>query len=330
MTKPLDISWRTIFKIAVSILLFYFLYQVKEILLWILYAFVISILFEKPIDFLSQRKIPRGIATISIYFFFTLLFIFLIYFFSKPLFAEIQSFINFFPQYFEQISPSLKALGIITFETFEELTKTVQEWLLRASKNIASAISALFGGVFAAFSIISLAIFLSFEKEGVEKLISQISIGKGEWILKIWQEAKEKISLWFGARILICIYVGVATFISLLVLKINYPLSLSVLAGILDFIPILGPILAGILIFIFAVVDSLFKGVFILILFILIQQIEANILAPLLGQKFIGLPPFVVMIALLIGGKLLGLGGAILAVPLAGIFFKVLQEIFKE
>ena len=330
MTKPLDVSIKTIFKIAISILLFYFLYQVREILLWILYAFVISVLFERPIDFLSKKKIPRTLSTLLTYFLsFSFLF-FLIYFFSRPLFTEIQNFINFFPQYFEKISPSLKAIGVITFETFEELSKAVQDWLLKASKNIASTISALFGGVFAAFSIISLALFLSLEKEGVEKIISQISTERGEWILKIWQDAKEKISLWFGARILICFYVGIATFISLLVLRVNYPISLSVLAGVLDFIPILGPIIAGILIFVFAAVDSLFKGVFILILFILIQQIEANVLAPILGQKFIGLPPFLVMISLLIGGKLLGLGGAILAVPLTGIFFKVLQEIFKE
>ena len=330
MKNFFEISWNTIFKIALSVFFFYFLFQIHQILIWILYAFVISILLERPIEFLSKRKISRNISTLLIYFFSFASFIFLIYFSALPLLGEIQNFINLFPTYFEKISPSLKSLGLITFETFEQFTQAFQQWLLKASKNIISAIGAIFGGVFAAFSIFSLAIFISLEKEGIENVFKKISKGKFEWILKIWKEAKEKISLWFGVRILSCFFVGFATFVSLLALKIDYPFSLSVLAGVSNFIPILGPIFSGILIFIFALFSSFLKAIFVLVLFILIQQIEGNILGPILARKIVGLPPFLVLVSLLIGGKLLGIGGAILAVPLTGIIFKILQEIFRE
>jgi predicted PurR-regulated permease PerM len=330
MTKTFEISWDAIFKIAFSILLFYFLFQIHQILIWILYAFVISILLEGPIHFLTKRKVSRNLATILVYFLSSALFIFLIYSSALPLLGEIQNFINLFPVYFEKISPSLKSLGLITFETFEQFTQSIQQWLLEASKNIISAIGAIFGGVFAAFSIFSLAIFISLEKNGVENIFKKISKGKWKWILETWKDAKEKISLWFGVRILSCFFVGFATFVSLLALKINYPFSLSVVAGISNFIPILGPIFSGILIFIFALFESFFKAIFALILFILIQQIEGNILGPILAKKIIGMPPFLVLVSLLIGGKLLGIGGAILAVPLTGIVFKILQEIFRQ
>jgi len=330
MTKEFDISLKVILKIAFAIFLFYLLFQTRQVLLWILYAFIISILIERPIEFLTKRGISRTISTILVYFFSFAFFIFLVYFLSLPLFGEIQNFLQFFPQYFEKISPSLRALGFITFETFEELTQKLREFLFEASKNIVSAVSSIFGGLFSAFSILSLAIFLSLEKKETENFLFAFFGKRKEFAKALWFEAKEKISRWFGARILTCFLVFILTYVSLLALKIKYPLSLSFLAGILDFIPILGPIFAGTLIFIFAILDSFFKAIFIIILFILIQLIEGNIISPLLAERFVGFSPFFVLVSLLIGGKLMGPVGAILAVPLAGIFFKILEEVFKE
>ena len=329
MIKALDISTNAILKIAVSILLFYFLFQIREILLWICFAFVLSIIFEKPIKILS-KKFPLIFSALIVYLSFLFLLAFLIYFLSLPVFEELQNFVRFFPQFFEKISPHLKTLGIISFETFQELTQNFQTWLFKASKNLLSAISAVFGGIFATFSIFSLAFFISIEKGGIEKLIGSLFGTKRDFFLQIWQETKEKISSWFGARVLICFVVGLLTFVSLLALKVNYPFSLSILAGILNFIPILGPLLASLVLFLVALSDSLAKAIFVLVLFLLIQAIDAYVLSPIFAGKIVGLPPFLIMISLLVGGKIMGLAGAILAVPLAGIFFKVLKELYKE
>jgi predicted PurR-regulated permease PerM len=329
MNSRIEISNETLLKIALFILLCYFLFIVCEILLWVLFAFVLAVLFEKPISLLAI-KIPRPVAALIVYFSFFILLIGSIYFISLPLFKEVNHFIKLIPNYFEKISPSLKTLGIISFESFQELTQKLQSFLVSASKNFVSAVSAVFGSLMSAFSIFSLAFFLSIEEKSMEKIIALVFGKKKETVLKIWEEIKEKISFWFGLKIIGSLFCTFLCFISLLVLKINYPISLSFLFGIANFIPILGPLFAGSLIVIIAILDSFYKGILILILLFLIQIIEGNVLVPILARKYVELPPFLILLSLLIGGKLMGIWGAILAMPLSGFFFRFFQRFFEE
>jgi len=329
MNSRIEISNETLLKIALFILLCYLLFIVREILLWVLFAFVLAVLFEKPINLLAI-KIPRPAAALIVYFAFFVLLVGSIYFVSLPLFKEVNHFIKLIPNYFEKISPSLKALGIISFESFQDLTQNFQSFLVSASKNFVSAVSAVFGSLMSAFSIFSLAFFLSIEEKGVEKIIALIFGERKETILKIWEEIKEKISFWFGLKIAGSLFCALLCFVSLLALKINYPISLSFLFGIANFIPILGPLFAGSLIVIIAILDSFYKGILILILLFLIQIIEGNVLVPILARKYVELPPFLILLSLLIGGKLMGIWGAILAMPLSGFFFRFFQRFFEE
>jgi predicted PurR-regulated permease PerM len=329
MNSKIEISTQTLFKIALFILFCYLLFLIKEILLWVLFAFVLTILFERPISFLS-KKIPRAFSALIVYFGFFILLCGSVYFLSLPLFKELNHFLRILPEYFEKISPSLKVLGIISFESFNELTQNLQSFLISASKNFVSAVSAIFGGIMSAFSIFSLAFFLSIEEKGIERILSLIFGEKRESVLKIWKDIEEKISFWMGIKILGSVFCAILCFFTLLALKINYPISLSLLFGISNFIPILGPLFSGSLIVILALLDSLYKGVLALILLFLIQLIEGNVFVPILAKKYVELPPFLVLLSLLIGGKLMGVWGAILAVPLSGLFFRFLQKFFEE
>jgi predicted PurR-regulated permease PerM len=329
--KILDISWGTILKIGIAFLVFYFLYLIRDILIWFIFALIISILFNPAIDFLQKRKVPRGISTIFIYIFAFGILGLLIYFTTPVFISEIRQFTQLFPQYFEKFSPPLKELGVETFESFEVFTKSFQEWLVRASASIFSAISAIFGGIFATLTIFILAIFLSLEEKGVEKTIIIFTPKESQgYILNLWQSCQQKVAGWFGTRILACIFVGLCTYLALYLFKIDYPLALATFAGVTNIIPIAGPIIAGIIIVILAALDSLAKAFFVLIVFILIQQIEGNILTPILTKKFIGLPPVVVLISLMVGGKLWGILGAILVIPLAGIIYEFLKDFLQK
>jgi len=106
----------------------------------------------------------------------------------------------------------------------------------------------------------------------------------------------------------------------------RYPFSLGLISGALNFIPIVGPLIAGGLITMVVALDSVLKAVFVALAFLLIQQIEGSILTPFLTKKFIGLSPTIVLIALAIGAELWGVVGAVLAIPIAGILFEVIRE----
>jgi len=329
--KTLDISWETIFKVAISFFCFYIFYLIKDILILIGFSLIISILLNPAINFLQRRRIPRSISVLFVYIFIfgiSVLFIFQ----TAPIFiSEIQQFTQLFPQYFEKFSPSLRLMGLEAFENFEIFTKTLQDWLVKASSSIFGAVGSIFGGIFSTITVFTLAIFLSMEEKGAEKIITLFSPKKYEaYILDLWVKSQNKVSAWFGVRILSCIFVGLISFLALWLFKIKYSLALAIFAGLTNIIPIVGPLIAGSMIAILAALDSSFKAILILIVFALIHQIEGNILTPILMKKIIGLPPVLVLIALMVGGKLGGLLGGILVIPLAGIIYEFLKDFLKK
>ena len=123
---------------------------------------------------------------------------------------------------------------------------------------------------------------------------------------------------------------GVSTYIVLRIFNVEYAFILSLLAGIFDFIPIIGPILAGLVITLVVALTSVFQAIFVLIALVIIQILEGNLLLPLLFKKFVGMPPALVLIALAVGGKLWGILGAILVIPLAVIIFEILRDYLEK
>jgi predicted PurR-regulated permease PerM len=329
--KILDISWGTIIKLALSAIVFYFIFQTRDILTLFIFSLIIAVLFNPAIDFLEKRKIPRLLSVFLCYFLVFGITGFLIYLVSSAFVSEIQTFSNSFHGYFDKISPFLQNIGGPAFKDFDAFIKTVQVWLTQASSDIFSAVGAIFGSIFSTFTIFFLAIFISLEEKAVERTLVLLFPKKYEAnVLSIWQRVQSKVAGWFGARILSCLFVGILTFLACQIVGINYSFSFGLLAAITNIIPVIGPLVAGTVIVLFTMLDSLGKAVFILIIFVLIQQIEGNIVTPILSKKFIGLPPALVLIALMMGGRLWGIMGAFLAIPIFGILFEFVKEFLKK
>lgn len=329
--KILDISWGTLFKIGIAFVVFYIVYLIRDILVWFIFALVISVLLTPAVDFLQRRRIPRVVATIFIFVSVFGILGVLIYLIAPVFVAEIQQFTTLFPQYFEKFAPPLKGLGLEAFESFEVFTLSFQEWLNQASGSILYAIASIFGGIFTTITIFTLALFLSLEEKGIERTIRMLFPKRQEEeALNIWKSCQLKVSGWFGMRILACVFVGIMSYIALWLFDIDYPFILALFAGLADIVPIVGPIVAGIVIALIAALNSPGIAIVILVVFIIIQQIEGNILTPLLSKKFIGLPPALVLIALIVGGNFWGILGAILAIPLTGIIFEFTRDFLKK
>jgi predicted PurR-regulated permease PerM len=330
--RVLDISWESIFKIVVSAFAVYLVFLLKDILVWVLFGVIISILFDPVIDFLQQKRIPRVISTVGVYM---LLFGILSYiiFATTPLFVgELQKFSQLLPQYFEErISPSLQGLGIAAFSDFESFLNAVGEDAARGSSNIAKALFSIFGGIFSTIFVISVAIFLSIEDKPGERVIVALFPKRYEAVaLDIWAKSQRKVSGWFLSKVLSSLFVAVVSYIGLLLFDVPYPFSLALLSGLLNFIPIIGPLLTTVLVAMLVALDSPSKAFFVVVLLTLIQQVENNIITPILSRKFIGLPPVLVLVALAVGAQFWGIMGAILAIPLAGILFDFLRDFLKK
>ena len=329
--KILDISWKTILKIGLAILSIYIIYSVKDILVWLIFAVIISLLFNPAIDFLQRRRIPRVLATLAVYFvifgFFSVLIISIIPIFS----AEIKQFANSFSDYYQKVSPFLQQLGIPVFNNAQAAIQSLQGTLDSMSESVFDVLVTVFGGIFSTLFVITTAIFLSLEEKAVEKTLVLIFPKKYEaQVLNIWERSQRKVSGWFGARIIGCLFVGIVSYVIFLMFNVRYPGIMALFAGVLSFVPYVGPVIAGILISLLVFPVDILKGIFVLAAFIIIQEIEGKIISPILMKRFMNLSPVLVLISLVVGARLWGFLGALLVVPLAGIVFDFTKEFLQK
>ena len=328
----LDISWETILKVFLAGSVFYLLYLVRDVVLWFFFALIISVLLNPIVNFLRWFRVPKVLAVI-----FTYLSIFgalgLIIYLTAPIFiTEVRQFSQLVPQYFEKVSPMFQELKIEALQSLESFIQTVTGNLEKISVGVLNALTTFFGGVVSTFFVLSLAFFLSLERKGVERVVGLLSPKKyEEYVLALFERCQVKVSGWFGARVLACLFVAVASFIVFYLFKVKYTFILAFLAGVLNFIPFLGPAVTGLLLVLFiTVADSWLKALIVLAAFIVIQQIEGNIISPVLTKKFVGLPPILVLLSVVIGAQIFGFLGAIFAVPVFGILYEFIKEFLEK
>lgn len=331
--KVLDISWTTIVRIFVAGLIFYVLYLARDIALWFFFALVISVLLEPAIKFLRKIYIPRVISIILVYFSIFGILGLLIYLTTPIFIFELKQFTRLLPEYIENIIPLLNQLGFDFIQNFQSLTSFLVGNLEKSSKSVISALLTFFGGIYSGIFILTLALFLSLQEGGVKKVLVLLVPKKHEeYIASLFETSQRKVSGWFGARVLACFFVGVASFIFFFIFDVKYSFILSLLAGVLNFVPYVGPLVTAVLLFLSVIVSSgsWVTVIYVLIVFFVIQMIEGNLLTPVLMKRMIDLPPILVLLALLVGSQIFGFLGMIFSVPVFGIIYEVLKEFLEK
>ena len=161
--KLLDISWGTIIKIITALGGLYFLFLIRDLLIWFIFALVISILFNPAINFLKKIKVPRILGTILVYLALFVLIGGFIYMISFSLIQELVKLSSNAHEYFEEISSFLKPLGLTALENLDNLVSIIGKGIGGASKGVFAAIGSIFGGMMSAMAIFAIAFFLSLE-----------------------------------------------------------------------------------------------------------------------------------------------------------------------
>jgi predicted PurR-regulated permease PerM len=160
----------------------------------------------------------------------------------------------------------------------------------------------------------------------MKKLVwSVVPIRHQPYIMQLINRMQKKIGMWLRGQLILSLIIFALTYIGLLILGVKYALVLALIAGLTEFIPYLGPLLAAIPAVFLAFTQSPMLAVFVAVLYYVIQLTENNILVPKIMQKAVGLNPIVSIAVLLIGFQLAGVVGAILSIPVAtaaSVFFK--------
>ncbi len=331
----LDISWETLFKIGVFIALMYFFYIIRDLIIWFILALIIAVIIEPILKILKRAHIPRIVGAILIY---TFLFVGIGLFLYLTIPFVISEVFNFsktapkeIPSLLEKISPILKPFGFEISKNLKNILDIAQDKLVKSGGNIFNSLSSLFGGALALIFTIFVAIFLSLEEDVIEKILRIFTPRKYEdYIANLWERSQQKVVGWFLIRIIGVVFVGSLSFLLFYFSKVNYPVLLSLIGGLFDFVPIIGPTTAALIILGMGSLGGLTKGLLALLFYGIVELLENIIIFPVLSQRIIKISPVLVLVALFIGGKIWGILGAVLAVPLIAILYEVMKDFFKE
>jgi predicted PurR-regulated permease PerM len=330
----LDLSYVTFVRLVVILFLLVFLYLVRDLLLMIFVAIVIASGLDPIIDFFQKKKVPRTMTILFIFAIFVGLLFLIVYVLIPPIVQQAQQLINVLPQYFQIILDNFsKNYGPfnIGMSNIEEFAKSLTGRFGEIVTNIYSAFSNLLSGVIALVIILVLSFYFTVEEDSFKKFIRSITPTKHRpYVEDLVERLQKQIGLWLRGQVTLGLIVGTLIFIGLTLLDVKYALVLALLAAIFGIVPYIGPIIAAIPAIFLAFNQSPLTGLLAVGLYILVQQFENYLLAPRVMEKTSGLNPLIIVLIILVGGKLAGVLGVILAVPLAMAIQVFLKDIFEQ
>ena len=307
------------------------LYLLLDVLVILFLALIISSALDAPISFLEKRKIPRILGAIMIFVAVAALFGILLYTVIPAAVLEFNSLYNSVLKNYLNI-PHLESMETFSsLPSIEKIESSLENFagifLKGAGSSLVNIVGAVFGGIVSIIAVFILSFYLAVSKYGVEKFLKFVlPVRYEEYVIEIYEHIKSKIGLWLQGQLVLSLIVGILVFLGLLFLGVKYSLIFGILAGILEMVPFVGPVLVGALAALIGFSESFTLGISVIAFFIVIQQLENHLLVPLVMKYTVGLHPVVVVVAFLAGAKLAGFVGILLAIPIAVIIVEILES----
>jgi predicted PurR-regulated permease PerM len=339
--KYFNISALTVVKIILVLILFYFLFLIKNVLAILFVALVFASAIDPWVDWLQKRKIPRGVSMISIYLIMFFILSLLVYLIIPPILEQTNQLSKNFPTVVEKFVTSTAFLrdyaaksGIL--ETIKNSFGTISTNLSNAAGGVFSTIIGIFGGIFTFFLILVITFYMVVEENAIKKLVWSIAPVKHQvYIMNLINRMQKKVGLWLRGQLIVSLFVAILVFIGLSIIniitgKMPYALVLALIAGITESVPYIGPIIAAVPGVFLAFSVSPMLALVVAIMYYVVQLTENNIIVPKMMQKVVGLNPIVSIAALLIGFQIAGIVGAILSIPVATAISVFIFDLFES
>src|SRR5215208_1789138 len=327
---------------AVVLGAFFLLWQVRTFIGWFVIALFLAAVLNPAVNWLQRRHrlMKRPLAIGLTYLGILVALILVVGIFLPVLVDQINGFIKFVttaanapqgPQEYIKGLAKQNGLGGL-FQRFsdqlDELRKQlggVLQNLLSSSGQIALSVAGLLAAL---ATVLTLTFFLILGSE------RYVNFGVGLFperhqplVRRLLSQSAGAISGYITGNLAISVICGITTFIVLLLLGMPYAAPLALLVAVLDLIPLVGATLGGALLVVVGLFVEPWKAVVLLVYIVVYQQVEGSVLQPIVYSRAVQLNGLVILIALLVGGQLLGIPGALLAIPVAEIIRIVVTEL---
>ncbi len=323
--KPhvVTISTRTILAAVAVLLGIGLLWFLRDVLAMFFVALLIAALIDPFAHWFERHRVPRGLGVLIIYILLFAIIAGVIILIAPPLFDQLTDLAR------NVEGPLASALGALEdVRLFTEqygLTQniansfaSVQEGLAQAAGHVFNTIAGIFGGIASFILVLVLAFYMVVEEGAARRLFRHVTPRRYRpYIAGLMGRMQDKLGSWLRGQIVLMVIIGVMTYIGLLIIGVDFPLVLALFAAIAEIVPYAGPIISAVPAIIIAFSMSPVKALIVLLLYVGIQQLENTVLAPKIMQKSVGLNPLVSIFSIMVGFRLGGLVGALLAIPVA-------------
>jgi len=344
MSKEIKISITagTIFTTLLIVAGAYVFWLLRDLVLLVLTAIVIASAIEPWVVFFINRHMPRFVAALLVYVLSFGSVFALLYLFFPPIVADAANFISAMPKYLDTLnvaSPFSTVTNATSFvggsqgtQSFVNTLLSLQSVFAASSGGVLQLFVTFFGGIFSLMLVIVLSFYFALQDTGVDDFLRLVMpVSYEEYSVDLWKRSQKKIGLWMQGQVLLSVIVAILVYLGLLIIGIPYALLLSVFTAIAEIIPVFGSIIAGTVAVIVAYSNGgVALGAIVAGLFVVVNQFESNLIYPLIVKKIVGIPPLLVIVALIAGYTLAGFLGVLLSVPVAAVVLEFITDFDKK
>ncbi len=318
MPRKIEISHKTIIFIVLFLIFLWFLYVVRDIILQFFVALLIMTILNPFVSRLSRHRIPRGVSILLSYILIFSIISLSIAALVPPLIEQTSAFANSLPRF-------INNLGISSVLS-DQLTQQLVSQLASVPAKLVTLTLSLFSNVIGVVAVLVFTFYLLSDREKVSNQLGLfVGENKNKEITRLINILEGRLGGWARGQLGLMLVIAFANYIGLSLLGIPYALPLSILAGLLEIIPYIGPIIAAIPAVVIGFGTSPILGMAVAAMAFLIQQLENYVFVPKIMQKSAGVNPIITLLALAIGFRLAGVIGLLISVPFY-IIFQVLAN----
>lgn len=293
----------------------WFLIKIIYILIALFAAYIIMAAFSPLVRRMQKLKIPKAIAAMITYILILASIVMIVLPLLPFFMSQIQALFSNFPRYVDQAG---KLIGI-TIEPLQ-VEKYLSSQIGTIGINAFRLTSAIFSSLFSVLTIFVISFYLLLDYEQCSKLVAGLFPKESRTkVITTLSQIERKLGAWFRGQLILSFAIGITTWTVLTLLGVPFALPLAILAGILEIVPTVGPILSAIPAVIIGIATSPALTIGVILAYCVIQLLENNVLVPKVMQQAVGLNPIVIITGVMIGGNLLGILGALLSIPFISI-----------
>lgn len=319
--ESVEVGTKILLRILLISLIAAFLYLVRDVVLLIFLAIITSAAVAPAIIRLMRMGFSRTSAVILTYVGLFSAIVALIAILVPIFLTETREFVSHWPRYAEQFGKTLSSfqeylqpLGIVLDK--DSFFTNIEQNASAGFSGIFSTTVSIFSGAISVVGFFFLAVYLSLEEKGIEKFFLLLTPERyHKYALSLAERMSGKVSQWLFGQLLLMLIVFAIYFVGLTLLGVPYALALAFFGGVMEIIPYVGPVIAAVPAVVLSFMISPFFGFTVLAFYVIAHQLEGHIIAPQVLKRSIGLNPVVLIIAALVGAKLGGVLGILLAIP---------------